>query len=38
MKKMLPLLPLVAALLLAGCASQSKVTLLSAAGFRTVVP
>lgn len=38
MKKFLFLLPIVAALLVAGCASQSKVTLLSAAGFRTVVP
>ena len=37
MKPILPLL-CIACLLLAGCASQSKETLLSAAGFRTVVP
>ncbi|MFZ0615474.1 MAG: hypothetical protein WAN16_03365 [Chthoniobacterales bacterium] len=29
---------ILSAILLTGCASQSKVTLLSAAGFRTVVP
>jgi outer membrane murein-binding lipoprotein Lpp len=35
----LPLFPIVlAAILLTGCASGSKITLLSAAGFRTVVP
>jgi hypothetical protein len=37
MKTPLSLL-ILSAILLTGCASQSKVTLLSAAGFRTVVP
>lgn len=37
MKQILPLLG-VATLLLTGCASHSKETLLSAAGFRTIVP
>jgi hypothetical protein len=37
MKTPLSLL-ILCAILLTGCASQSKVTLLSAAGFRTVVP
>lgn len=37
MKTPLSLL-ILSAILLTGCASQSKVTLLSAAGFRTVIP
>lgn len=37
MKNLLSLL-ILSAILLTGCASQSKVTLLSAAGFRTVIP
>jgi hypothetical protein len=38
MKKLLPYALLVVVALATGCASQSKVTLLSAAGFRTIVP
>ena len=38
MKKLLLPTLLVGLLFATGCASQSKVTLLTAAGFRTVVP
>lgn len=38
MKRPLSLLLLTGIILLSGCTSQSKVTLLSAAGFRTIVP
>lgn len=38
MKRLTPCLLVAGIILLSACASQSKVTLLSAAGFRTIVP